>query len=95
MLIHQSKATFDVKILLDKITCILDRVQTMPAHFESGENVTVAEFELAFTRCRNNLKTVRDLTVRDSLQDFDAIERYLNPKSVDQSCSKSVENALF
>ena len=26
--------------------------------FENGENVTVAKFELAFTRCRNNLKTV-------------------------------------
>ena len=57
----------------------------MPAHFENGVNVTVAEFELAFTRCRNNMKTVRNLTVRNSLQDFDAIERYLNPKSVDQS----------
>ena len=44
------------------------------------KNVTVAEFELAFTRCQNNLKTVRDLTVRNSLQDFDAIERYLHPK---------------
>ena len=40
--------------------------------------MTVAEFELAFTRCRNNLKTVRDLTVRNSLQDFDAIGRYLH-----------------
>ena len=40
----------------------------------------VAEFELAFTRCRKNLKTVQDLTVRNSLQDFDAIERYLRPK---------------
>ena len=44
------------------------------------KNVTVAEFELVFTRCLNNLKTVRNLTVRNSLQDFDAIERYLNPK---------------
>ena len=44
------------------------------------KNVTVVEFELAFTRCRNNLKTVRDLTVRNFLQDFDAIERYLHPK---------------
>ena len=44
------------------------------------KNVTVAKFELAFTRCGNNLKTVRDLTVGNSLQDFDAIERYLHPK---------------
>ena len=41
--------------------------------------MTVAEFELALTRCQNNLKTVQDLTVRNSLQDFDAIERYLHP----------------
>ena len=34
----------------------------------------------AFTRCRNNLQTVRNLIVRNSLQDFDAIERYLHPK---------------
>ena len=43
------------------------------------KNVTVAEFELAFTRCRNNLKTVGNLTVRISLQDSDAIKRYLHP----------------
>ena len=42
--------------------------------------MTVAEFELAFKRCRNNLKTGRNLTVRNSLQDFDAIERYVHPK---------------
>ena len=42
--------------------------------------MTVAEFELAFTRCCNNLKTVRNLTIRNSLQDFDTIERYLHPK---------------
>ena len=42
--------------------------------------MTVAEFELAFKRCRNNLKTVGNLAVRKSLQDFDAIERYLHPK---------------
>ena len=42
--------------------------------------MTVAEFELAFTRCRKNLKTVGNLTVRNSLQDSDNIERYLHPK---------------
>ena len=42
--------------------------------------MTVAEFELAFTRCRNNSKTVGNLTVRNSLRDVDAIERYLHPK---------------
>ena len=60
----------------------------MPAHFENGENVTVAKFELAFTRYQKNLKTVGNLAVRNSLQDFDAIERYL---SVNQSCCESVE----
>ena len=44
------------------------------------KNLTVAKFELAFTRCRNNLETVGNLAVRNSLQDFDAIERYLHPK---------------
>ena len=36
------------------------------------KNVTVAEFELVFTRFLNNLETVGNLTVRNSLQDFDA-----------------------
>ena len=39
----------------------------------------------AFTRYRNNLKTVGNLTVKNSLQDFDAKE----------SLSKSIENVLF
>ena len=45
------------------------------------KNVTVAKFELAFTRCRNNLKTVRNLPVKSSLQDFDANSVNLNPKN--------------
>ena len=44
------------------------------------KKVTVAKFELAFTRCRQNLKTVGNLSVKSWLQDFDAIERYLQPK---------------
>ena len=44
------------------------------------KNVMVAEFELVITRCRDNFKTVRDLIVRNSFQDFDAVERYLYPK---------------
>ena len=62
------------------------------------KNVTVAEFELAFTRFRNNLKTVRDLTVRNSLQDFDAIERYLHPKCQSvlfQKCRKLFYFQIF
>ena len=60
---------------------VLEFVHTMPGHFENGEkSVKVAEFELAFTRRRNNLETVGKFTVRNSLRDFDVIERYLHPK---------------
>ena len=37
-----------------------------------------------------NLKTVGNLTVKDSLQDFDAKEMYLHPR-INQSRSKSME----
>ena len=53
-----------IGILVFKGVCVglypleLDCVHTMPAHFENGENVTVAKFEPVFTRYRNNLKTV-------------------------------------
>ena len=70
-------------------------VHTLPGHFENGENVTVAKFELAFTRYRNYLKTVRNLTVNNSLQDFDAKEMYSRPQINDGFCSKSVEKFLF
>ena len=50
----------------------------------------VAKFELAVTRYRQNLKTVGNLVVKKSLQDFDAKEKYLHPKNR-QSRSKSVE----
>ena len=43
--------------------------------------MTVAKFELAFTRCRNNLKTVRNLMVKNSSQDFATNEIYLHPKN--------------
>ena len=62
------------------VRCILSCcIHTMPAYFKNGEKCNGRKFELAFTRCRNNLKTVRNLTVRNSLQDFDAIEKYLHP----------------
>ena len=35
----------------------------MATHFEKVQNVTVAKFELMFTRCLNNLKIVRNLKV--------------------------------
>ena len=52
----------------------------MPAHLKTMKIVTVAKSKLAFTRCRNNLKKVGNLSVKSWLQDFDAIERYLQPK---------------
>ena len=55
------------------------------------KNVTVAKFELAFTRCRNNLKTVRNLPVKSSLQDFDANSVNLNPKNRSVSFQKRLK----
>ena len=45
------------------------------------KNVTAAKFELAFTRCLNNLKTLGNLTVNNSLQDFGTKEMYLHSKN--------------
>ena len=48
------------------------------------KNVTVAKFELAFTRRQHNLKTIEDSTVKNSvpsLQEFDAKEMYLHLKN--------------
>ena len=59
------------------------------------KNVTVAKFELAFTRCRNNLKTVRNLPVKSSLQDFDAKEMYLHPKNGPVSFQKCLKMFCF
>ena len=55
------------------------------------KNMTVAKFELAFTRCRNNLKTVGNLPVKSSLQDFDAKEVCLNPKNRSVSFNKRLK----
>ena len=43
--------------------------------------MTVAKFELTLTRCRNNVRTVGNVTIKNSLQHFDARERYLQPKN--------------
>ena len=59
------------------------------------KNVTVPKFELAFTRCRNDLKTAGNLTVIVSLQDFDAIERYLHPKCRSVLFQKASKIVLF
>ena len=59
------------------------------------KNVTVAKSELAFTRCRNNLKTVGNLSVKSWLKDFDAIERYLQPKCQSVLFQKTSKIVLF
>ena len=55
--------------------------------------MTVAKFELAFTRCRKNLKTAGNLPVKSSLQDFDAKEVRLNQSF--RLVPKAPENVLF
>ena len=53
----------------------------MPAQFENSEKMIITKFELMLTRYQHILKTVGYLTVKDSLQDFDAKEMYLHPKN--------------
>ena len=67
----------------------------MPAHLKTVQNMTKAELELAFIRCRNNLKTVGNLTVKDSLQNFDAKEMYLHHKNRLVSFQKSRKCSVF
>ena len=53
----------------------------MPAHFENDEKCDGAKFELVFTRYRQNLKTVGNLTAINPLQarqEFDVNEMYLH-----------------
>ena len=59
------------------------------------KNVMVAKFELAFTRRRNNLKTVGNLPVKSSLQDFDAKEVCPNPKNRSVSFQKRLKMFYF
>ena len=67
----------------------------MPAHFENGKNETEAKFELALKLCRNNVKTVRNLTVKTRLQDFDAKETYLHSKNRSVSFQKRRKCSVF
>ena len=62
----------------------------MPAHFENDDKCDGSKFELAFTRCRNNLKTVGILTVKTSLQTL-MQKKYAQTIRIDKSRSKSVE----
>ena len=62
----------------------------MPAHSENGENVPVAKFELAFTRCRNNVRTMGNLMVKTRCK-TSMLEKDIYSLIIDQSCSKSVE----
>ena len=50
--------------------------------------MTAAKFEPASTRCRNNLKTVGNLTARNLLQYFDGKEMYA--LRIDQSRPESI-----
>ena len=65
----------------------------MLAHFENGENVTAAKFELAFTRCRHNLKTVGKLTVKSRSWTL-MLQKSIYTLRIDQSRSKSVEKMI-
>ena len=62
---------------------------------DAVKNVTVAKFELAFTGCQNNLKTVQNLMVKNSLQNFDAEDLYLHPKDRSVSFQKRLQIFCF
>ena len=53
------------------------------------KNVTVAKFELAFTRYRHNLKTTENSTVTSSVQSLQELD-VKHTLRMDQSRSKSV-----
>ena len=57
--------------------------------------MTVAKFEPAFTRCWNNLRMIGNLTVKNSLQDFDAKEMYLHTKNRSVTFQKSRKMFCF
>ena len=67
----------------------------MPADLKMVTNVAAAKFELAFTRYRNNLKTVGNLDGKNSLQDFDAKEMYLHRKNRSVSLQKRLKMFFF
>ena len=50
---------------------------------------------LAFTRCRNNFKTVGNLMIKNSLKDFDAKEMYLHPTNRSVSLQKRRKMLFF
>ena len=53
----------------------------MPAHFENDEKCDGSKIWASVHTMPNNLKTVRNLPVKSSLQDFDANSVNLNPKN--------------
>ena len=70
-------------------TANLNCVHTMPAHFEKGKNVAAANFELAFTRYWNNLKTVGIYTAKTRCNTL-MPKKLTYTLRVDKSRSKSV-----
>ena len=69
-------------------------IATKTAVTRFRHNVTAAKFELAFTRCRHNLKTVGKLTVKTRSWAL-MLKTSTYSLRIDQSRSKSIENYLF
>ena len=67
----------------------------MPAHIGNGDKCDGRKFELAFRRCRSNLKVDGILTVENSLQAFDGKETFLHPKHRSVSFQKRREMFCF
>ena len=84
-MIYELWQLFSIKTALTRCRHIL---KTM-------KKVTVAKFELAFTRNRNNLKTVGNFPVKSLLQDFDVKEVCLNPKNRSVSFQKCLKMFYF
>ena len=61
----------------------------MPSHFENGGNVTVARFELSFTRCWDNMKTVE---IRMLVKELGIHILALNETKLDKSIDDSLVN---
>ena len=47
----------------------------------AGISTGMLQTKIAFTRCRNYLKTIKNVTVKNFLQDFVVKEMYLHPKN--------------
>ena len=66
----------------------LDCVHTMPAHFENDEKCDGSIIWASVHTMPEQFENGGNLTVRNSLQDFDAKKMYLHPKNQSVSCHK-------